>query len=91
MRGSYSKEVDVKEKTLFRVRLLEGTAYNDKGDILKVIFEDELDIYYCDSFKEYCYLEKFNEGIIWKRIKKERNDKRHRQKNTNLREVNDSA
>jgi len=65
----------VKEKTLFKVRLLESTAYNDEGDILKVIFEDELDIYYYDSFKRYCYLEKFSEGIIWERIKKEKGEK----------------
>jgi len=59
----------MKEKTLYKVRLLKSTAYNDEGDTLKVVFEDELDIYYYDSFERYCYLEKFNEGIIWERVK----------------------
>ena len=61
----------MKEPTLFKVELLEGTAYNDEGDILRVKAVDEDGtIYYYDSFHRWCYLKKSEEGTVWKRRNK---------------------
>ena len=57
-----------KEPTLFKVKLLQNTAYNDAGDKLEVKMVVKGDIYYYDSEKRWCYLDKSEEDIIWKRI-----------------------
>lgn len=47
----------LKETTIFKVRLLENTAYNDAGDILNVKMVDEdKNIYYYDTFNRWCFL-----------------------------------
>lgn len=57
----------MKEPTLFKVRLLERTAYNDEGDILNVKMVDELGyIYYYDSCRRWCYLTPYDK---WEKIK----------------------
>lgn len=43
------------------VRLLRQTAWNDEEDILRVLTEDDENIYYNDSMGRYCYLPK-NQG-----------------------------
>jgi hypothetical protein len=51
----------MKEPTLFKVRLLESTAYNDVGDILNVKMVDELgSIYYYDGCHRWCFLTKYD-------------------------------
>ena len=57
-----------KEPTLFKVKLLQSTAYNDAGDKLEVKMVTKGDIYYYDSEKRWCYLDKCEEDIVWKRI-----------------------
>ena len=60
---------NMKEPTLFKVKLLISTAYNDSGDILKIKLEDKNgDIYYYDGCDRWCYLEKEEENIIWEKI-----------------------
>lgn len=54
-----------KEPTIYEIRLLISTAYNDEGDILKVKAEDNENVYYYDTFHRWCYLEKFLEGKEW--------------------------
>lgn len=50
-------ERKVKEPTLFFVELLETTAYNSIGDILKVkAVDDDGNIYYYDNVRRWCYL-----------------------------------
>lgn len=47
----------MKEPTLFKVKLLEQTAYNDDGNILNIkSVDEEGNIYYYDCFKRWCYL-----------------------------------
>jgi len=55
-----------KEPTLFKVELLEDTAYNSKFDILniKAVGEDGC-VYYYDSMRRWCYLEPNDK---WRRI-----------------------
>ena len=57
-----------KEPTLFKVKLLQIPAYNDAGDRLEVKLVEKGDIYYYDGEKRWCYLDKNEEGIYWKRI-----------------------
>lgn len=48
----------IKEPTLFRVRLLENTAYNDIDDILNIKMVGENGwLYYYDSMHRWCYLD----------------------------------
>jgi hypothetical protein len=51
------------------ITLLESTFGNDKGDMLKVLMETDGEIYYYDSFRRWCYLEKIEEGTAfeWKK------------------------
>ena len=45
------------EPTLFKVKLLEQTAYNNEGDTLNIkLVDEEGNIYYYDYFKRWCYL-----------------------------------
>lgn len=55
-------------KTLYKVKLLKSTAYNDSGDILKVKEETDGEIYYYDSCKRWCYLYKSEEGTVYERL-----------------------
>lgn len=51
-----------------RFRLLKDTAYNSEGDIISIVEETENEIYYYDSCKRYCYLNKSEEGKIFEYI-----------------------
>ena len=57
-----------KEPTLFKVKLLQSTAHNSAGDKLEIKLVEKGDIYYYDNEKHWCYLDKNEEGIVWKRI-----------------------
>ena len=60
----------IKEPTLFKVKLLDDTAYNSFGDILNVkMVDEEGSIYYYDQFHRWCYLLAKEEDIVWKRCK----------------------
>lgn len=58
-----------KEPTLFRVRLLVDTAYNDEFDILNIkSVDNEGNIYYYDGMHRWCYLEGNTENKEWIRL-----------------------
>ena len=57
-----------KEKILFQVELLEDFAYNNEGEIIDVVFVDQIgNIYYYDGTDRYCYLGWEERGISWKK------------------------
>jgi len=58
-----------KEKILFEVELLEDFAYNNEGEIIEVVYEDEIgNIYYYDGADRYCYLGWDERNTLWKKI-----------------------
>ncbi|CAB1251615.1 protein of unknown function [Ruminococcaceae bacterium BL-6] len=57
----YAERPKYKPITNKRFILLKNTAYNDEGDILDIIEETDNEIYYYDSFKRWCYLNKSEE------------------------------
>ena len=59
-----------KEPTLFKVKLIKDTAHNVTGDKLEIKLVEKGDIYYYDNEKRWTFLEKKDEDIIWKRLKR---------------------
>lgn len=46
-----------------KIRFLKNMAYNSAGEVVPIVHEDKDNIYYNDSCRRYCYLEKSAEGI----------------------------
>lgn len=46
-------------------RLLKDMAYNSAFDVIRVVYDDEDDLYYYDGADRYCYIEKSAEGKEW--------------------------
>ena len=45
-----------------RIRLLKSGFGNDKGDVITVEEETDLELYYTDGFDRWCYMYKSEEG-----------------------------
>jgi hypothetical protein len=50
------------------MKFLEDTAYNDEGDEIAILTEDNEYVYYNDGCDRYCYMPKSEEGTAWKRV-----------------------
>lgn len=45
-----------------KIRFLTDTFGNSKGDVVGITMSTETELYYYDSFRRWCYLEKSLEG-----------------------------
>ncbi len=51
-----------------RIRFLESTFANDRGDVVRVAEETAGEVYYYDSLRRWCYLKKTEEGTAYQYI-----------------------
>ncbi|MFA6018605.1 MAG: hypothetical protein WC776_05530 [Patescibacteria group bacterium] len=51
-----------------RIEFLESAFGNSKGEIVKVVTENEKEIYYYDGFHRWCYVLKSEEGMAYRYI-----------------------
>lgn len=55
-------------KKLKQIRFLVDMAYNCSGDVVTVLEEDNNNLYYNDSVRRWCYIEKNLENKEWEYI-----------------------
>lgn len=53
-----------------RIEFLENTFGNSKGDVVKVIQENDTEINYYDGFRRWCYVLKSEAGELYRYIPK---------------------
>jgi len=51
-----------------KIEFLTSSFGNSAGDIAKVVNETDGEVYYYDSFRRYCYMNKSEEGILYRYI-----------------------
>ena len=51
-----------------QIEFLKSTFGNDAGDSVRVVEETDEEVYYYDSFRRYCYLNKSEEGVTYRCI-----------------------
>lgn len=61
----YAERPHYKPISKKRFKLLKDTAYNSEGDIINIVEESDNGIYYYDSFRRWCYLNKSEENDIF--------------------------
>lgn len=62
------KTTKPKFKTLFKVKLLKDTAGNAAGDNVEIKMVNDGDLYFYDGNKDWSFLYKKDENIVWKRL-----------------------
>lgn len=61
--------INLKEPTLFKVKLLVATVANDSGDILEIKeIDEDRNVYYYDSYDRWSILKHDDENIVWEKI-----------------------
>jgi len=60
----------MKTTNFARIEFLTPGFGNSAGDIVKVVYETEKEVYYYDGFRRYCYLNKSEEGTEYRYIPK---------------------
>jgi hypothetical protein len=63
--------VSPKYPKLYKIRFLEDTCGNSKGEEVWVRGETDKEIDYRDGFKRWCYLYKAEEGTVYERVTEE--------------------
>lgn len=66
---------EARSKPVCRIRFLIDMFMGDAGDIVNVWAEDETALYYYDSERRWCYVNKSDEDVDWEYVTRSRKTK----------------